>query len=99
MRRCWAAGSSAAYSPRIQGSVLGLRQRRFAQCARELATGRSGEVLGGNPGRRREYFDPLAFAPVTQARFGTAGFDLLRGPGTVNLDASLFRSFKFTERW
>jgi hypothetical protein len=52
-------------------------------------------VLGGIG----QYFDPLAFAPVTQARFGTAGFDLLRGPGTVNLDASLFRSFKLTERW
>ena len=45
------------------------------------------------------YFDPLAFAPVTQARFGTAGYDLLRGPGTVNLDASLFRSFRLKERW
>jgi hypothetical protein len=39
------------------------------------------------------------FAPVTQARFGTAGFDLLRGPGTVNLDSSLFRTFRVKERW
>ena len=52
-------------------------------------------ILGGVG----EYFDPLAFAPVTEARFGTAGFNLLRGPGTVNLDLSLFRNFKLTERW
>jgi hypothetical protein len=39
------------------------------------------------------YFDPTAFAPVTDARFGTAGFNTLRGPGYGNLDASLFRTF------
>jgi hypothetical protein len=45
------------------------------------------------------YFDPLAFAPVTTARFGTAGFDDLRGPGVTNLDLSLFREFRITERY
>ncbi len=50
-------------------------------------------------GQVNEYFDPTAFAPVTQARFGTAGFDLLRGPGATNLDLSLFRAFKISERW
>jgi hypothetical protein len=39
------------------------------------------------------YFDVTAFAPVTDARFGTAGFNTLRGPGYANLDASLFRTF------
>jgi hypothetical protein len=45
------------------------------------------------------WFDPLAFAPVTTARFGTAGFNILRGPGVVNLDLSLFRAFKVNERF
>jgi carboxypeptidase family protein/TonB-dependent receptor-like protein len=45
------------------------------------------------------YFDPTAFAPVTQARFGTAGFDSLRGPGFGNLDSGLFRNFNFAERF
>ncbi len=45
------------------------------------------------------YFDPLAFAPVTDARFGTAGYNLLRGPGVTNLDASVFRDFRLTERF
>jgi hypothetical protein len=52
-----------------------------------------GDGLGGNA-----YFDPLAFRAVTDARFGTAGFDILRGPGNTNLDLSLFRSFTVTER-
>jgi hypothetical protein len=39
------------------------------------------------------YFDPTAFAPVTTARFGTSGFDILRGPHHRNLDFSVFRTF------
>jgi hypothetical protein len=54
-------------------------------------------ILGGvglNP-----YFDPLAFAPVTTARFGTAGLESVRGPGYGSVDFSLFRNFSVTERW
>jgi hypothetical protein len=53
----------------------------------------------GRTGPGQSWFDPLAFAPVTAARFGIAGFNILRGPGTVNLDASLFRDFNVTERF
>jgi hypothetical protein len=44
------------------------------------------------------YFDPTAFRGVTGARFGTAGYNSLRGPGTRNLDFSIYRTFRFTER-
>lgn len=44
------------------------------------------------------YFDTTAFAPVTQVRFGTAGWDSLRGPGYVNLDMSVFRTFPIWRR-
>jgi hypothetical protein len=54
-------------------------------------------ILGG-VGRNGSYFDPYAFAPVTDVRFGNTGRDILRGPGLVNLDASLFRNFKIVER-
>jgi hypothetical protein len=54
-------------------------------------------ILGG-VGRGESYFDPNAFAPVTDVRFGTAGRNSLRGPGLVNLDASIFRDFPVTER-
>src|SRR5262249_34232356 len=47
----------------------------------------------GGIGVNSPYFDPTAFAAVSQARFGSSGRNLLRGPGLVNLDASLFRNF------
>jgi hypothetical protein len=49
-------------------------------------------ILGG-VGRGNSYFDPAAFAPVTGARFGTAGRNSVRGPGLFNIDASAFRDF------
>ena len=50
-------------------------------------------------GTRDSWFDPFAFATVTQPRFGTAGFNTVRAPGLVNVDAGLFRDFRLTERW
>ncbi len=46
------------------------------------------------------YFDPSAFAavPTGQVRFGTSGRNIVRGPGFFNLDTSVFRDFKITER-
>ncbi len=55
-------------------------------------------ILGGT-GPGQSYFDPLAFAPVRDARFGTAGFNTLKGPTSVQLDLGLFRRFKMTERF
>ena len=49
-------------------------------------------ILGGiGPGN--PWFDTTAFAPVTDVRFGTAGFDSMRGPGFANLDLGIFRQF------
>jgi hypothetical protein len=55
-------------------------------------------ILGGH-GVGSSYFDPLAFKAVTDVRFGSSGRNILRGPGVFNLDASLFRNFKMTERF
>jgi hypothetical protein len=46
------------------------------------------------------YFNPTAFAavPAGQIRFGTTGRNDIRGPGFFNLDASVFRDFRITER-
>jgi hypothetical protein len=55
------------------------------------------KILGGvGPGQ--SFFDPFAFAPVTQARFGTAGLNRLRGPGIVNWNFGITRAFSLTER-
>lgn len=50
-------------------------------------------VLGG-VGPDSPWFDPTAFAPVTEARFGTASANGYRGPSYANLDVSVFRSFQ-----
>lgn len=54
--------------------------------------------MPGSIGRGQSYFDPLAFRPVTEVRFGNAGFNTLRGPGVANLDFGLFREFRLGER-
>ena len=68
------------------------------------STQRADQIKGsvaklGGIGPSSSYFDPLAFAPVTAARFGTAGFNSLRGPGVFSWDLSLFRQFAFRERY
>lgn len=45
------------------------------------------------------YFDPTAFKTVTDVRFGTSGRNLLRAPGVVGIDASIYRRFRITERF
>lgn len=46
-----------------------------------------------------EYFDPLAFKPITDVRFGNMGFNSLRGPGVANMDLSVSRDFPIKERF
>ena len=52
----------------------------------------------GGIGATSPYYDPAAFAAVTQVRYGNTGRNILRGPGLVNVDASLFRNFRMRER-
>jgi len=66
-----------------------------------------------NTGPSTQWFDPNAFRPVEYSpewlasvaggtprpfRFGTSGRSVLRGPGFANLDLSLVRTFRITER-
>ena len=55
------------------------------------------EILGGI-GSGHSYFDPLAFAPVTEVRFGNAGFNTVRGPGAAQWDVGLFRQLGLSGR-
>jgi hypothetical protein len=47
----------------------------------------------GNP-----WFTTASFAPATGTAFGNVGRNYLSGPNFFNLDASLAKSFRFTER-
>lgn len=53
----------------------------------------------GNVGNAGTFFDTSAFARITEVRFGNVGRNTMRGPGVVNLDVSLFRTFKLTDRY
>ena len=55
-------------------------------------------VKFGGVGPGQPFYDPTAFVPVREVRFGTSGRNILRGPGVVNLDAGLFRQFRVGER-
>lgn len=46
----------------------------------------------------KTYFDTSAFQQDTAVRFGTAGYDSLRGPGYFNLDTSLFRTLPVMDK-
>ena len=57
-------------------------------------------VKGTGPGE--QWFNTSAFTPVNGVRMGTStsrGLSWLRGPGLMQLDLSLFRTFKLTERF
>jgi carboxypeptidase family protein/TonB-dependent receptor-like protein len=53
----------------------------------------------GKAGDDGTWFDTSAFELPIGAQFGTVGRNTMRGPGVVNLDLSLFRDFKLTERF
>jgi carboxypeptidase family protein/TonB-dependent receptor-like protein len=52
----------------------------------------------GGVGPGQPFYDPTAFAAVTTVAYGNVGRNTLYGPGSVNMDFSLFRTFKVTER-
>jgi len=45
-----------------------------------------------------QYFNPAAYTLPATGAFGNSGRNTLIGPGSYNLDSSLFRSFRFSER-
>jgi hypothetical protein len=44
------------------------------------------------------FYEPGAWAPVTEARFGTSGRNSVRGPASGNTDMSVFRRFPVGDR-
>jgi hypothetical protein len=52
----------------------------------------------GNTGPGQYYYDPTAFAAITQVRFGSSGRNILRNPGVQNVDFTITRDFKIAEK-
>nr|MBA3442871.1 hypothetical protein [Pyrinomonadaceae bacterium] len=53
----------------------------------------------GNTGPGQFWFDTSAFRAPAPNSFGNAGRNVVRGPGFTNYDFSVFRNFKFKERY
>ena len=52
----------------------------------------------GGVGLGAPFYDPSAFRPVAQVRFGNMGLNALRGPWLVTSNLGVFRTFAFNER-
>jgi hypothetical protein len=77
------------FTPQLQTSTTngtGSRPDRVASGV--LASGQS----------IKHWFDQTAFTTPALYTYGNAGRDILFGPGRTNLDASLFKDFKVTEK-
>lgn len=81
----------------VSSSGASLNAPESSQRADWIGGNEKPRKLGGI-GRGQPFYDWRQWAPVTEPRFGTAGFNTLLGPGIVNLDMGLFRQFRITER-
>jgi hypothetical protein len=97
---CGPGGSLNAPGNFVSSSYAGFGSNNFTGSCGNLAdqVTAASDKLGGD-GSGLPFFDGTAFRAVTQTRVGTAGRNSLRGPGVVNLDLSLFRTFPITERF
>jgi hypothetical protein len=59
---------------------------------------RSDVTKFGGVGVGTPFYDPTAFAPVRDARFGNSGLYNLRGPRLFDMNMGLFRRFNMSER-
>jgi hypothetical protein len=84
-------GTFVAYSGTpftVTASNTALDQRGNLQTA-DLV----GDLTRVGIGPDEPYYDPTAFANVTERRYGTTGRNQFRGPGYFNYNMSLFRTF------
>jgi hypothetical protein len=91
-------GVFSAYQGRqfmLSASGAGLNMPGNAQTPDQVKPDVAKLGLVGDDGT---WFDTTAFARPTGARFGTVGRNTMRGPGVVNADLSLFRTFQLVER-
>jgi hypothetical protein len=109
----WANGGGAATKILSDWQVSGIFSAIHGQPFSLTASGASLNAVGqrqtpdqvgpvkklGGVGAGQPFYDPTAFAPVTRVGYGNVGRNTLYGPGSVNMDFSLFRTFKFTERF
>jgi hypothetical protein len=90
------ASTGTPFTPQIGGDPVGMLSSSTFDRP-DVVSGCSSPVNSGNP---THYINTSCFvfpAPVT--RFGNAGRNILRGPSLFNIDTSLFKNIKLTERF
>jgi hypothetical protein len=60
-----------------------------------LVAGFSGPIILGT---QKQWFNPAAFSLPTAGTFGNAGRNILEGPGLLEFDSSLFKTFRVHEK-
>jgi hypothetical protein len=83
--------SGLPFTPVMQTSTL--NTGTGSQFPNRVASG----VLPSSERSISRWFDVSAFAAPGQFTFGNSGRNILRGPGTKQVDVSLFKSFPFAE--
>jgi len=88
-----------------------IRARTGLPLAMSMATDQSGTALGNRPNQicsgelpkdQRtvlQWFDTTCFVAPTPGTFGNARRTVFSGPGLSNVDMSLFKTFKYSNRW
>lgn len=61
--------------------------------------GKPGYTSGSRAQRIQQWFTTSAFSVPKPNHFGTAGRNILVGPGINNIDFSIHKTFHFSERW
>jgi hypothetical protein len=112
--KSWASGGGVATNILSNWQVSGIFSAVHGQPFSLTASGASLNAVGqrqtpnqvgsvkklGGVGTGQPFYDPTAFAAVSApAVYGNVGRNTLYGPGSVNMDFSLFRTFNFTERF
>jgi len=59
----------------------------------------NGSIAWGDRGLDKRWFNTAAFTLPRAGTFGSAGLNIIRGPGFQNLDATLFKSIRISERF
>lgn len=80
----------------VTASTTSLNARSNLQVANQMMPHVA--ILCGH-GTNHPYFDPNAFAPVTDAALGNFSRDEVRGRGFFDMDTSLYRTFPLRERF
>jgi Carboxypeptidase regulatory-like domain/TonB dependent receptor len=111
--KSWASSGGVATKVLSNWQVSGIFSAIHGQPFSVTASGASLNAVGqrqtpnqvgplkklGGIGAATPYYDPTAFVAVSaSAVYGNVGRNTLYGPGSVNMDFSLFRTFNITER-